>query len=401
MSEETQAEKQYRLLIDRLERKRLLNGYSTIIFYFSFNLLLYGAFNGSHIYEFFYIVPTIGAALIMFVGGKVQKKAKKLELNEKEKLFFKFYRIGDTLDDYSNNSSQKNKNLVFKSMQKLTKFTSGWITKTTPSSFRQISESISKNLESLATVVENNDTEKISDMKNAIHKISMICFKKEPDLDDLKEFQKILQELYPISVKKTVTFKHLIKKPNKYLELLKENSKWVYIVIGVVGLGLFFIAQVIVPEESISRINTILSGAIAIAALILFLYDRNKKINSKTSNSVKDRSNLSKKSYDIEIPPSASEYIDNPYVEPRAYTGSINQPIIWQNNDGEAHSVTSGRKRKISKDNDVEDGEPDDLFDKILNPHDNFEFTFKKEGTYHYYCKLHKCSEATIVIENS
>lgn len=106
-----------------------------------------------------------------------------------------------------------------------------------------------------------------------------------------------------------------------------------------------------------------------------------------------------KKSYDIEIPAFASQHIDSPYVEPRVYTTSIDHPIIWQNNDDTAHTITSGSRRKISTDNDVEDGRPDGLFDKKLNPHENFEFAFKKEGIYHYYCKLHKCSEATIVIK--
>jgi len=119
---------------------------------------------------------------------------------------------------------------------------------------------------------------------------------------------------------------------------------------------------------------------------------------SKAPQSLNNESSQ-KKSYNIEIPPFTSKYIDNPYVNPRICHASVGQPIIWQNNDDTTHSITSGRRKKISSDNDVEDGVPDGLFDKILNPHENFEFSFTKEGTYHYYCKIHKCSEATIVIK--
>jgi len=119
----------------------------------------------------------------------------------------------------------------------------------------------------------------------------------------------------------------------------------------------------------------------------------------RTATSSNDKLFSVKKSYDIEIPPHASRYIDNPYVIPREYIGSIDHPVIWQNNDDDDHTVTSGRRTEISADNDVDEGKPDGLFDITLKPHENFEFRFEKEGTYHYYCKKHKCSEGTIVIK--
>lgn len=126
---------------------------------------------------------------------------------------------------------------------------------------------------------------------------------------------------------------------------------------------------------------------------------RKTPINSRHPQSLKDESIPTKKSYDIEIPAGASKHLDNPYVNHREYVGKLEHPVIWQNNDGEDHSITSGRKRIISEDNDVEEGIPDGLFHKIIKPHENFEFKFPKEGTYHYFCEIHKCSEATIVIE--
>lgn len=154
------------------------------------------------------------------------------------------------------------------------------------------------------------------------------------------------------------------------------------------GLNLSFLLSF--PEI----ISTLLLVA---GAIMLFLAPRKKQISSSQSSAKQIMSEH--KSYDIEIPHGASQQIDSPYVNPREVIGTLGNSVIWQNNDGELHSVTSGRRRIISKDNDVEEGVPDGLFDITLKPRENFSFRFMKEGTYHYYCKIHKCSEATIVIK--
>jgi len=128
----------------------------------------------------------------------------------------------------------------------------------------------------------------------------------------------------------------------------------------------------------------------------LFFKSIQKILN--TINNI-DKINSENELYDIEIPSEASLRIDNPYVTPREYVTTVGELVVWKNNDEEIHSVTSGRRQKISDDNDVGDGTPDGLFDKTLSPHENFKFTFEEKGIHYYYCKFHKCSEAKITVE--
>ncbi len=65
--------------------------------------------------------------------------------------------------------------------------------------------------------------------------------------------------------------------------------------------------------------------------------------------------------------------------------------VTWKNDDEVTHTVTSGRN-----------GKPDGMFDsKDLTPGKSFSYTFKKSGTYPYYCVYHPNMVGTVIVSSS
>lgn len=78
----------------------------------------------------------------------------------------------------------------------------------------------------------------------------------------------------------------------------------------------------------------------------------------------------------------------------RAILGLSNK-VVWTNNDGTSHTVTS------------DEGYHDQLsgafasteqLGALINPGETFEFTFTKEGEYPYHCDPHPWMQATVVV---
>lgn len=392
-------EKEYRLLIEQREKRRKLESLSYFILFISFTVLFIGLYNESHVYELEYIVPTVSGFVIMFIGNKIRNKAKLLELIPQQRLFFAFYSTADVLDNHINKKNFNSKKIAIFGIQKLSRFVLKWFTKATPITIKEGPESLFNYLNSSVSMIEQDNDEKIQLLKEALYGIAVKSFEKDPTLNDFSEFYDSLKNLFPIPVSSTLEIQYSIKTPNKIITFFKDNPKLKYITIGIVGFILYIIATSVTPPEYAVNVRDGFGVGLGIIALVVYLYDRNKNSISKNNSHSKMESVSPKKSYDIEIPPLAAKRIDSPYVVPNEHTISVQDTVVWQNNDDEEHSITSGRRQIVSKDNDVEDGKHDGLFDAVILPHHNFKFKFEKEGVYHYYCKSHKCSEATIIVK--
>ncbi len=65
--------------------------------------------------------------------------------------------------------------------------------------------------------------------------------------------------------------------------------------------------------------------------------------------------------------------------------------VTWVNDDGPAHTVTSGV---------LTDGGPDGLFDSgLFFPGNGFSVTFWAEGEYPYFCLIHPWMEGLVIVE--
>ncbi|MDQ3668773.1 MAG: cupredoxin domain-containing protein [Actinomycetota bacterium] len=70
---------------------------------------------------------------------------------------------------------------------------------------------------------------------------------------------------------------------------------------------------------------------------------------------------------------------------PKTITVSLNTTVRWTNEDTAQHTVTSK--------------EGTELQSELLNKDGKYETTFKKPGTYHYFCKVHPFMEAVVVVK--
>jgi plastocyanin len=96
--------------------------------------------------------------------------------------------------------------------------------------------------------------------------------------------------------------------------------------------------------------------------------------------------------FDIHITMSSSrpgcEKINDCYL-PAEVTLIKGDAITWTNEDSAFHTVTSGYYDK-----------PDGIFDSgYIDPDKKFSYTFKKEGEFHYYCRLHPWMEGKVIIK--
>ncbi|MGI9567037.1 MAG: cupredoxin domain-containing protein [Nitrosopumilus sp.] len=82
--------------------------------------------------------------------------------------------------------------------------------------------------------------------------------------------------------------------------------------------------------------------------------------------------------------------LESPFYLPNEIRASAGETIIFDNIDGNQHTVTSVKTGTT---------EPDGKFDSgLLQPGEKFELTLKEKGTYHYYCALHPGMQGTIIV---
>jgi plastocyanin len=77
--------------------------------------------------------------------------------------------------------------------------------------------------------------------------------------------------------------------------------------------------------------------------------------------------------------------------------------VTWTSMDaGVRHTATSGKpgERAVPGVQEGSDAKPDGVFDGDMpDAGSEFSFTFKKAGTYDYFCEVHPSMTATIVVE--
>jgi plastocyanin len=83
--------------------------------------------------------------------------------------------------------------------------------------------------------------------------------------------------------------------------------------------------------------------------------------------------------------------------DPKAARASleVNNRVIWTNNDGTAHSVTTDDGYV-----DIINGKFDSIeqLGSLILPGKTFEFTFTKEGKYHYHCEPHPFMQGSVEV---
>ena len=89
----------------------------------------------------------------------------------------------------------------------------------------------------------------------------------------------------------------------------------------------------------------------------------------------------------IKLPLHSSNPKFKKLAEPETLTIQLGDRVRWINDDTAAHTITSGS------------GTPDGVFDSSLFMSGNsFEVTFRKKGTYKYFCMVHPWKECTITV---
>ncbi len=73
--------------------------------------------------------------------------------------------------------------------------------------------------------------------------------------------------------------------------------------------------------------------------------------------------------------------------------------VIWKNEDTEPHTVTSGLGAGIQSVQTNEKGKPDGIFDSgVFKSGESWSYTFYNPGTYNYFCTIHPCMEAVVIV---
>lgn len=76
--------------------------------------------------------------------------------------------------------------------------------------------------------------------------------------------------------------------------------------------------------------------------------------------------------------------IDNFAFSPQTLVIDAGESVVWSNNDDVTHTVASVNMEFESD---------------ILNPGEEFTFTFSEEGEYDYYCTIHPAMTGKIVVQ--
>jgi plastocyanin len=112
-------------------------------------------------------------------------------------------------------------------------------------------------------------------------------------------------------------------------------------------------------------------------------------------------------SFTIKIPKgSANPEVDitklgsRQWYVPRQVAIHTNDTITWQNNDTEAHTVTSGIGAGIESLMNNKRGTPNGIFDSgLFKPGQSWTHTFVNPGTYTYFCTIHPWMEGVISVQ--
>jgi len=85
-----------------------------------------------------------------------------------------------------------------------------------------------------------------------------------------------------------------------------------------------------------------------------------------------------------DAPARAAIAIENYAFQPDPITLAVGTTVVWTNRDEVAHNVVSRDRLFISPD---------------LEANQRFEFTFKKTGTFDYFCSIHPQMTGRIVVK--
>jgi len=97
----------------------------------------------------------------------------------------------------------------------------------------------------------------------------------------------------------------------------------------------------------------------------------------------------------IEIVPGAVIEGNESYVPNKANALlTINNKVIWENNDDTAHTVTPDHRHADSYSGDF--GSPG-----VMKPGDSYEFIFTEPQEVHYHCEPHPWMTGSIIVEKS
>ena len=92
----------------------------------------------------------------------------------------------------------------------------------------------------------------------------------------------------------------------------------------------------------------------------------------------------------VKLPLNSSSPENNKLAEPEILTIKLGDIVRWINDDIAAHTVTSGGTGMG----------PNGVFDSgLFLPENSFEMTFRKKGTYKYFCMVHPWKECVIRVE--
>ena len=87
------------------------------------------------------------------------------------------------------------------------------------------------------------------------------------------------------------------------------------------------------------------------------------------------------------------------YDPPQMYV-TIDDTIIWYNDDHEGHTVTSGEGSGRFGWMSDNFGKPNDIFDSgRFMPGQSWSYKFEESGTFSYYCTIHPWMEGVVIVE--
>jgi plastocyanin len=87
------------------------------------------------------------------------------------------------------------------------------------------------------------------------------------------------------------------------------------------------------------------------------------------------------------------------WYTPKQTTISAGDKITWNNQDTEAHTVTSGLGAGIQSVQTNQKGKPDGIFDSgAFKPGESWSRIFYNPGTYNYFCTIHPWMEAVVIV---
>ena len=82
--------------------------------------------------------------------------------------------------------------------------------------------------------------------------------------------------------------------------------------------------------------------------------------------------------------------LESPFYLPNEKKVSAGETIIFDNVDGNQHTVTSVKAGTTEYDGKFDSG--------LMQPGEKYELTLSEKGTYHYYCALHTGMQGTIIV---